>query len=135
MAKKAKGVDGKGADEAKHIDMQLAPEYFDRVDNLQSQIDDIMDEAKTDCQPLRKDIADVKKEAHEKTGIPMAVINSKIAERRARKRADAIRGNLKPEFQDVFDTLSLKLGDLDGTPLGEHAKSRELTEEERRTAH
>jgi len=135
VAKKAKGADGKKADADRHIDMQLAPEFFERIDNLQGDIDNIMSEAKTDCQPLRKDIADIKKEAHNATGIPMEVINSKIAERRARQRADAIRNNLKGDFQDIFDQLSLKLGDLNGTPLGESAKTRELTEEERRTAH
>lgn len=133
--KKAKGADGKAVGAERHIDMQLAPEFFERIDNLQGEIDEINRQAKEDCQPHRKDMTAVKKEAHDATGIPMEVINSKIAERRARQKADSIRSNLKGDFQDIFDQLSLKLGDLEGTPLGDAAVTRELTEEERRTAH
>jgi hypothetical protein len=53
MPRKKKGADGKSAGAESHIDMQLAPEFFERIDNLQSEIDDINKAAKEECQPLR----------------------------------------------------------------------------------
>lgn len=132
MAKKSKGADG---EREEHVEMQLVPEYVDRVENLQDQIDDIMQAAKDKAAPLREDIGNVKKEAHDRTGVSRKVFNAKLQERRLRTKADGVREGLSSEHQDEFDQVSKTLGDLDGTPLGQAAKSRELTEEQRRVAH
>lgn len=130
MARRAKpkGDGSEGSADPKPItngfDASVAPEYIERVEALQAEIDAIMADARGQCDPLREDIAAVKKEAHENANIPRRALNAKIAERKARRKAEAIRANLSEDQQNDFDQLSHALGDFVETELGKAAQAK-----------
>lgn len=111
------------SESATSFDVSKVPSFVERVETVQDEIDDIMEAAREECAPLREDIEEIKKEAHEEFSIPRRELNAKISERRARRKADAIRDRLSPEQQDNFDQMSKALGELAETPLGKAALS------------
>lgn len=113
------------------FDASKVPSYVERVEDVQSQIDEIMEDAREKCAPLREDIEAIKKEAHEEFSIPRRELNAKISERKLRRKADAVRGRLSPEQQDNFDIMSKSLGELADTPLGRAALDKSKTESAR----
>lgn len=122
MAKRAsEQKEGESGRISNVFDGTKVPDFVSRVENLQGEIDAIMEAAKSECAPLREDIGEVKKEAHE-AGIPRKELNAKIQERRLLSKARDVRAGLNGDQQDVFDRMSQALGDLEGTPLGAASK-------------
>jgi len=136
MAKRAKRDDGEGVKALRGAgyDSDMVRSYVERIETLQEEIDEKMQAAKDECQPLREDIGGVKTEAHE-AGIPRKELNAKLQERRLRRKADAVRGMLTDEQAENFDQLSKALGDFDSTELGKAAARRAAATEDRATAH
>lgn len=124
MAKSAKGTDGKptGAEALRGngFDPEKTRSFVERIEELQAEIDDIMAKAKDEAAPLREDIGEVKKEAHE-SGLPRKELNAAISKRRLLKKAEAIRANLSEEQQDNLDKIEQALG-----TLFRHAAEREM---------
>jgi hypothetical protein len=136
VAKKAKETetDGHGVSALRGngFDKAMVQDFVKRIDAVQADIDETMHAAKEECAPLYEDIASIKREAHD-AGIPRRELNAVISERKALARVDAIRGRMTEEQQSNFDALKLALGELEDTPLGRAAISRD--EETRATAH
>lgn len=91
----------------------------ERVEEVQANIDEIMENARAEASPLRDDIKEIKREAVDDLGITRKVLNAKISARRLMRKADSRRDNLDEEHQDEFDRISRALGDFITTPLGE----------------
>jgi len=104
-------------------DPELTREFVDRCEEVQFQIDDIMAKAQNQCAPLREDVAEIKKDAHDK-GLPRAELNAVLRKRRLLRKADGVRGSLSENQQDNFDQLEQALGMLSDTPLGKAALDR-----------
>ena len=122
MAKRAKAGDtesghGVSALRGNGYDSEQVQAFVERIENLQDEIDEVMAQAKEDCEPHRADIKAVKDEAHD-AGIPKREFNAIIAKRRALRRAEAFRRKLDEEQQNNFDQLEKSLGMLADTPLG-----------------
>lgn len=90
-------------------------------ENVQGDIDQIMADARAECQPHRDDLKQIKKDAAEQGHIPKKVFAAKLRERRLKRQADAIRKKLDMADQGTFDQLSSALGELRDLPLGEAA--------------
>lgn len=125
MAKRVGATDGKTTTGVEAIrsngyDPEHTQAYVDRIEETQGEIDAIMQEAKDKCAPLREDIAEVKKEAHD-AGLPRKELNAVVSKRRLLRKADEIRGTLSDEQADNFDQLEQALGMLKDTPLGRAA--------------
>lgn len=139
MARKAKAVDEEitGGKATNGFDAEKVGPYVDRIENLQDEIDGIMLEAREKCEPLRADIAGIKKDSREEDSIPARELNSVIRKRRLLRKADGVRESLSEEQQQNFDDMEKALGMLADTPLGGAALKgkKKLTDEERALAH
>ena len=93
--------------------------FIDRIEALQADIDQIMDDAKAKCQPLRDDIKEVKDEACDAVGVTKKVLNAVIRQRRLKFRAEHVRDKLDEDQQESYDQVRHALGMLSDTPLGE----------------
>ena len=121
MAKKAKAVDGRSghgvsAMRGNGYDSDAVKGFVDRIENVQDEIDETMNAAKEECAPLREDIAQIKKEAHD-AGLPLRELNMAITKRRAMRRIDAMREKLSGEQKDNFDQIEKALGMYRELPL------------------
>lgn len=101
--------------------------FVGRVESVQSDIDEIMEEAKTKCAPLREDIATIKKEAND-AGLPRKALHTVISVRRKLRRANMQVQNLDQEQQDEYELLQDALGDFGETELGFSALERARAE-------
>jgi len=129
------GADGGSARRGDGYDSEAVKSFVERIETVQGEIDEIRQAAKDECQPHREDIEAIKKEAHD-AGISRAALNAKLQERRLRRKADSVRGNLTEQVQDNFDQLSKALGDFGSTELGKAAAARvQPSAEERATTH
>lgn len=70
---------------------------------------------------VRGDMKEVFDEA-KGDGITKPALAAKIKERLLGAKLEAVREELDAEEVEIFDALSLALGDLEGTPLGESAR-------------
>jgi hypothetical protein len=95
--------------------------YVERIEEVQSEIDEIRKQANEDCVPHYESIAAIKKEAAENDSIPRRELNSLISERKLEAKAAAVRTKLSDEQQHNFDLMKLALGDLKDTELGRAA--------------
>jgi demethoxyubiquinone hydroxylase (CLK1/Coq7/Cat5 family) len=106
--------------------------YVERIERIQSEIDENLADVREENEPLYADIAAIKKEARENHSIPARELNSIIAKRKMLRKAEAVRAKLSDEQKDNFDAMELVLGMGE---LGAAAIRREMTEAERSTAH
>ena len=93
------------------INESLLKGYVAEIEDELAKIDEIMDKATADCQPHVDQIKAIKKEAAEH-GIPKKPLAAKIRERGLKRKADKCRDGLSAEQQEIFDEISIKLGDL-----------------------
>lgn len=112
MAKKANGY---SQDQIKR--------FVSQVENLQDEIDKVMDAAKEECQPHREEMRQVFKDAGEE-GINVKALRKAVAARRAEKKVEKAREELKTLDRDAYDAIRHLLGDLEETPLGKAALAR-----------
>src|SRR4051794_2941807 len=92
--------------------------YFARADELHECMDEIMRQAREDCQPHVDDVKELIKEASEAGGIPKKVFRAMLGKRRALRKADNADHALSDEQKLTFERLELALGLLRDTPLG-----------------
>jgi len=93
--------------------------YLDRIDNIQGDIDNTMDEAKGSCAPKRQDMNDVKEEACDRCGVTKSVLAAVIRERRLSNKVLDIRTKLNDDHKESFDQVRHALGGLAALPLGQ----------------
>jgi uncharacterized protein (UPF0335 family) len=84
--------------------------FVSRIENLQDEIRKI---TINDIKPIRRDISFIYNEAEEQ-GIDIKSIKAAIKVR-------AIERKLSGETRNNYEDVRLALGDLAGTPLGDHA--------------
>ena len=102
-------------------DWDKAGEFIIRVENVQADIDKIDDAALIEKEPLRADMAEVKKEMKENLGIPIKAFNAAVSSRRAEKKSAQHREKLSTDHKDVYDQIRSALGDFSSTELGQAA--------------
>lgn len=130
MPRQAKQIDSEErVHEARHngISEPQLKGFVSEYENEQAEIDAIMERARTDCQPHVDQMKAIAKEAAE-AGIEKKAFKAKIRERALRRKADGCRSVLSERQQDVFDEISVKLGDLAESigPLGKAALEAHL---------
>lgn len=103
------------------IDLSDIDEIVDRIENIHSQIDEIMDEAKQRCSPLRKDIADIKDKAANENSIPKKALSAALRHRRLKRQAEEVSATLDDFQTETYEQILHKLGDLAELPLGQAA--------------
>ena len=85
----------------------------------------------------REKIEDLLDRAKDEHGLPKKVMKQKLKQREYLARAEKCRSDLEAEDQDEFDQISVALGELAGTPLGDAAlaKANEEARKRAREAH
>jgi uncharacterized protein (UPF0335 family) len=107
------------------FDPDLTSNLVNRIENLHKQMDTLKAEHMNLCKAVREDIKVVYKEAKDQDISPKA-LRAVVKARTHERKAEAVRTELADiDLIDKFDLIRLSLGDLDGTPLGQHALSRE----------
>jgi uncharacterized protein (UPF0335 family) len=99
--------------------------YVDRIENLQAEIDDIAFEAREKTQPLREDIAAVKREAVD-AGLGRTELAAVIRKRRLEHKSAHVGDSLDlaersnfEQYMASLDRLAEQMG-----PLAEAARDR-----------
>jgi conjugal transfer/entry exclusion protein len=92
------------------IDEVLLKGYVEEIDAEKIKIDEIMAEATTKAQAHRDNIKAIKKKAAE-NGIAKEPFEAKLRERRLTERAESCRESLSENQRDIFDEISIKLGE------------------------
>lgn len=85
----------------------------------------------------REKIEDLLDRAKDEHGLPKKVMKQKLKQREYLARAQKCRSDLEVEDQDEFDQISVALGELAGTPLGDAAlaQANEKARQRAREAH
>lgn len=96
--------------------------YVKRYMNLQKECADIMDAAKAECQPLRDDQKEVRKEAAE-AGFEKGAFDAVLARYRLEDRIKRIPNKLDEDERENYEQMLHALGKTAETlgPLGEAA--------------
>jgi|GEM_PF-6094979 len=97
-----------GHEDRDEIDGDALGTCLEKMESATEEIDAIMAAAKKKCEPHRKAISDIKKEAAEHAG-GNKVVSALWRERRLRQRADKVHETLddgqKRDFQDCRDAM------------------------------
>jgi len=116
---KVTGMDGKEVEDAGSAGGDSTPFNYDAAEEAaklveieQSKIDEIMDEAKTECAPSRERIANIYKDAAEK-GATRKVIKHVVARRTNERRQAEKFAKLSEEHKHQTEQLSLNLEESD----------------------
>lgn len=115
MARRARPTDGKGeqtgtlALRGNGYEPGVTQGFVDRIEAKQTEIEEIMQKARDQCAPLREDITDIKREAHE-AGLPRREFNAALQKRGLLRKADEVRETLSEEQRDQFDLIMAALG-------------------------
>lgn len=107
------------------FDPESALKFVRRIENIQIEIDEIMTEAAERAQPLREDIAAVKREAQD-AGVGKkelgAIIRKRRLEYKAAHAGDSLDLAQRANFEAMIESLE-RLAEEIG-PLGEAARDR-----------
>jgi uncharacterized protein (UPF0335 family) len=99
--------------------------FVKRIERLQADIDIVMAEAKEECAPIREDIDQVRREAHD-AGIGKKELATVIRKRRLEYKAAHVGDKLdlaeRANYREMIETLE-RLAEQMG-PLGEAALDR-----------
>jgi len=100
--------------------MDNATGFVDRIENLHGDLATLRAEYMNDCKALREDIKSVYGEAKD-ADIPVRALKAVVKTRELERKTAAVRDELDESYQNDFDAIRLKLGDLADLPLGQAA--------------
>ena len=101
-------------------DPEKVAAFYERIENLYSDLATERGEYMAKCKAIREDITDVIDEAKDVAGIPKKVMKAVIKQQQLLEKAEGVRTNLE-DLADEFDQLKHALGLLEDTPLGQAA--------------
>lgn len=96
--------------------------YMERIDRLNEEIASSKAANAKRCRELKDDIEDVLDEA-KSNGIPKKEMKAHLKRQDYLRKADAAREKLEPDEQDTLDQIEHALGKFIDTPLGQAAVS------------
>lgn len=108
--------------------------YLNRMASLQADIDEIMDNAKEACAPIRDDMKELKKEAAE-AGFEKAIFACHVAYDRSIAKAKRAGRKLSEKQRETYDQQRHSLGQLADLPLGNAALSKHPDHQNGAAAH
>lgn len=109
MAKEATPSNGFNAEEVQG--------FVTRIEQIQSEIRSVKAANAKRCRELLDDVKEILDEAKQ-AGIPKKELKANIKAIDLASKLQAVRDELEPDEQEVFDQLAVALG-----PLGEHARA------------
>ena len=100
----------------------IAAPFVERIENVMGDLASLKGTYMNECKGFREDIKEIVDEAKD-AGVPKKALKGIVKYREMERKQAALADGMKPDDADAFETLVAALGQLDGIPLAEAAKS------------